>query len=219
MKTIKRIVSIVLTVIMCMGFSIPVFAASEANKSANVNQIAQIAEKYDVSESEILNFQENYKNALKQVSGASEEIVNENTVRKQVPISENLILEITTSAFSEDSSPSKAASSYYKTVTGTLSIKNIVGAVIITLNANGKFLLNGTTSKPVDAYGTYSAWAWNITNVNTAKGSAAYNSWARVTFSSELNIGIDPVSMTVQSYTDTCTIYCNAAGTYSTAWS
>ena len=34
----------------------------------------------------------------------------------------------------------------------------------------------------------------------------------------KFNIGIDPVNMTVQSFTYTCTTYCNAKGVYSASW-
>lgn len=107
---------------------------------------------------------------------------------------------------------------YDRTITSTLKLKNIFGGTVVTLKAVGVFRTNGSTSKPIDAYGTHSAIVWNVTTKKAVKGSSAYNAYVRNTFTGKFNIGIDPVNMTVQSFTYTCTTYCNAKGVYSASW-
>lgn len=205
---IKKIASFVLA--LTMAFSVPMstFAASPKDSEPAVS-VEEYAEKYDITEDEVIHLEENLleaKETLKNIELAP----GEETV---IPVSENLNLWIETEIM-----PSSRATTYDRTITSTLSLKNVVGATIVTLRSVGVFRTNGTTSKPIDAYGSYNAWVWNITNSSSSLGAAAYNARVRNSFSGELNIGIDPVSMTIQSFSYTCTIYCNAVGTYSTSW-
>lgn len=205
---IKKIASFVLALTIVFSVPMPTFAASPKDSEPAVS-VEEYAEKYDITEDEVIHLEENLleaKETLKNIELAP----GEETV---IPVSENLNLWIETEIM-----PSSRATTYDRTITSTLSLKNVVGATIVTLRSVGVFRTNGTTSKPIDAYGSYDAWVWNITNSSSSLGATAYNARVRNSFSGELNIGIDPVSMTIQSFSYTCTIYCNAVGTYSTSW-
>lgn len=89
---------------------------------------------------------------------------------------------------------------------------------MVTLKSVGVFKTNGSTSQPIDAYGTHSSLGWNVTTSKAVKGSTAYNAYVRNTFSGKFNIGIDAVHVTVQSFTYACTTYCNAKGVYTASW-
>lgn len=206
---IKKIASFILALTMVFALPMTTFAASPKDSEPPVS-VEEYAEKYDITEDEVIHLEENLieaKETLKNIMLAPGE-------EKVIPVSENLNLWIETEVI-----PSSRATTYDRTITSTLSLKNVVGVTIVTLRSVGVFRTNGTTSKPIDAYGSYDAWVWNITNSSSSLGATAYNARVRNSFSGELNIGIDPVSMTIQSFSYTCTIYCNAVGTYSTSWS
>ena len=104
----------------------------------------------------------------------------------------------------------KAARTVYHTTAGSIGrLKNLLGKTVVTLKAYGVFERNGKISKPIDAYGTYSAVVWNVTNKKAIKGKAAYNAYVRNTFTGKLNIGTDKVHMTLESFKYSCTTYCN----------
>jgi len=206
------------TLILSMGTNV---MAQEGMQSKHTTSIQKFAKNNQITVDETINLSENISKALKLVSENGEITLNGNET-KVIPVSDNLVLEF--SAMSSDSIDSsqvkavQAATVYERTITSTLKLKNIVGGTIITLNSVGVFETDGKTSNPTDAYGTYDAIVWNVTNTDSEVGSEQYNAWAKNSFSGELNIGIDPVDMTIQSFAKTCKIYCNAVGTYSASW-
>lgn len=211
----KKLLSVVFAAIMVMGMGTTAFAAETNQRDINNHIAAQVAEKYNITEDEVLNLNTNVKTAL-QTANTVKDVSNElGNTEKIVPVSENLFLVL--SAKAEPEGNIRAA--YERTITATMELKNILGGTVIELNSIGVFQTNGSTSTPVDAYGTYDAWVWNITNTGSSMGSAAYNAWVRNSFSGEFNIGIDPVSMTIKSFNYACKIYCNANGQYSANWS
>ncbi|MCR4830783.1 MAG: hypothetical protein K5883_04950 [Pseudobutyrivibrio sp.] len=220
MRKIKY-VSLLMTMVLCIGAAQPVFAA-EIDEQGQYS-LEQFEAEYGITENEIINFENNFESALIELENTDSVEQLDGSVVKTVPVSENLVLEVITNEESDAYSVlglnqvSRAQASE-KTITSKLSIKNVYGIEIVTLNAVGKYSINGTISKPIDAYGTHNAYAWDVTTVGAAKGPSAYNAWVRVSFSSQFNFGVDPVSMTIQSRDDTCTIYCNAKGTYSASW-
>lgn len=66
--------------------------------------------------------------------------------------------------------------------------------------------------------GDYSGILWKLSNTSSAKGGQAYRAWARNSFSGELNFGIDPINLTIQSFSKSGTVYCNAHGSTSSEW-
>lgn len=206
---IKKIASFMLALTMVFTLPITTFAASPEDSTQPISA-EEYAERYDITEDEVIHLEENLSEAKEVLKNISLEPGEE----KIIPVSEHLNLWIET-----DATPISRATTYDRTITSTLSLKNVVGVTIVTLRSVGVFRTNGSTSKPIDAYGSYDAWVWNITNSSSSLGATAYNARVRNSFSGELNIGIDPVSMTIQSFSYTCTIYCNAVGTYSTSWS
>lgn len=214
---LKKLFSLILSSVMFMSASVTSFASDLKYESNNQSINSIIAEKYNITEDEIVNLNDNLKNALNLLN--SKRIVSESNsngiIEETIPVSENLILTITTKEIPLNNS---RASVYNRTITSTMSLKNIFGLTIVTLNSIGIFETNGSISKPVDAYGTHESLAWSVANTSSTKGSSAYNSWVRNNFSGQFDLGIDPVSVTIQSFSYSCTIYCNANGSYSVNW-
>jgi len=185
-----------------------------ASEMPNQDKVDEIAEEYSITIEEIENLEENLDKAL-------EELPTEIEIGEtfEIPVSENLVLEISTK---DNGLPIVAndlqRATYRRTITSTLSLKNVLGWTVVSLNSVGVFSTDGTKSTPVDAYGTYSSTVWNVSTKKSVKGGATYNAYVRNSFSGKFNIGIDAISMTIQSFSYSCTIYCNAKGTYSSSW-
>jgi hypothetical protein len=221
----KKLLSFIMAMIMLFSLSSAVFAADITDtdlKSFDVDEqldemVVQYAELSGVETDEILNLANNLENAIPALEAALS-IGGNQTVT--VPVSENLVLVASVSA-AVDEVPSFRAvtTSYRRTVKGTLELQNILGLTVVTLNSYGVFITDGTTSTPEDAYGTYSALLWDIDVDSSAMSSSMYNAWARTSFSGEFDFGIDPVSITIQTFSNSGTVYCNAVGAYSASWS
>ncbi len=183
----------------------PIFAL--ASTTDPETKIEILADEYDITVDEAENLTILFDEAVDKIPDLEVgETVN-------IPVSENLYLE---ASVSEDVSKTRATTS--RTITSTLQLKNVLGSTIVTLKSVGVFSTNGTTSVPTDAYGNHTAIVWNVTNTSSKLGTSAYNAYVRNSFSGQFNIGIDPVSMTVQSFSKSNTIYCNAVGTYTSSW-
>ena len=178
----------------------------------SIAEVQALMEEYDVTKHEAENIVDNMESAIEQLPELE---LGETVV---LPVSENLILEATLEDNGIPIVSPLARSTYSRTVTSTLQLKNIVGATIVTLRGVGVFTTNGSTSRPTDAYGSHSALVWNVTNTSSSRGATAYNANVRVSFSGQFNIGVAPVSMTVQSFSKSVTIYCNAVGATSATW-
>lgn len=210
---IKKILATVMAIATIFTSGVTASAAEPEQPQITGHIVSEVAEKYNITEDEVINLNANFKNALKTANEVDAISENDSSV-KTVPVSENLVLTITT-----EETPSITKAVYERTITSTLELQNILGGTVVTLNSIGVFRTNGSTSVPVDAYGTYSSLVWNVATTESKLGSTAYNAWVRNGFSGEFNIGIDPVSMTIQSFSYSCKIYCNAAGKYSATWS
>ncbi len=219
MKFISRKNILIVTLSFCTLFSKPVCAAplekiseSEYKKSAE-----KIANEFQITENEVENLQTNLNRAFEKLP----KIEAGETAKAKV--SDNLHLEVETFEENELSknnhtvqselSITKAARKVYHTTGGSVvKLKNRFGKTLITLKAYGVFERNGKISKPIDAYGTYKATVWNVTNKKAKKGKAAYNAYVKNTFTGKLSIGIDQVHVTLDSFKCCCTTYCNAKG-------
>lgn len=210
-KISKTITSFTLVCMLILGHIAGV-SATENNNAGILNVTPEtVAEELDITLNEAENLEQNLKKAVIQIPAL------EAGDSANVPVSENLVLQVETHDDGQTIN-SFARATHNKTITSTLKLKNILGATIVTLKSVGVFRINGSTSKPIDAYGTHDAVVWNVTAKKAVKGSAAYNAYVRNTFTGKLNVGIDPVHMTVQSFTYACTIHCNAKGVYKTSW-
>jgi hypothetical protein len=220
MKKIKRALAVSLG--LCTLFSNSVYAAplGKVVEYRQKNQIGQIAEELQVSEKEIENLGTNLNHALQKTPEleAGEKV--------KINVSENLYLEI--ESYEEDDSVinnhrqnnvAKATKKTYHTTCGSIGrVKNLLGKTVVTLKAYGVFERNGKISKPIDAYGTYTATVWNVTSKKATKGKAAYNAYVKNTFTGKLNVGTNKVNMTLESFKYVCTTYCNAKGKTSSKW-
>lgn len=210
-KISKTITSLALVCMLILGHAASVSAAENNNSDVPTVTPEIVAEELGISLNEAENLEQNLNKAVVQLPNL--EVGDSATV----PVSENLVLEAETHDDGQIMNPLTKATND-RTITATLKLKNIFGGTVVTLTAVGVFRTNGSTSKPIDAYGTHSAIVWNVTAKKAVKGSSAYNAYVRNTFTGKFNIGIDPVNMTVQSFTYTCTTYCNAKGVYSASW-
>lgn len=210
-KLPKMILSLAIVCMLLLGQSSNVHAAEYNNDYNAIENVQNVADELNITVHEAENFKQNLDKAVAHLHAL------EAGESATIPVSENLILEAETFDNGQALNPLNRAT-YDRTIISTLKIKNILGGTVVTLNAVGVFRTNGSTSKPIDAYGTHSAMVWNVTSKKAVKGSSAYNAYVRNTFTGKFNIGIDPVNMTVQSFTYTCTTYCNAEGVYSVSW-
>lgn len=186
----------------------------------NKVEYQELSKKYSISEEEIENLDVNLKVAIDKINEQNKK-GNKNA---SVKVSENLILQQDESVVSEpvklhsvDSITLKRAA-YNRTVTSRLNLKNRNGKTVVTLLSTGVFYTNGKVSRPIDAYGSYSGLVWKLSNKSSAKGSQAYNAWVRNSFSGELNIGIDPLHVTIQTFSTSGTVYCDANGSTRSYW-
>ncbi len=207
-KLLKLILSLSCAFALIIGQGTSAFAAENTQNTFDPEIIEMVSENYDITEDEVKNLEENLDKA---VASLPELKVNEDIV---VPVSEHLVLKVST----EDCDNSIARATYSRTITSTMKLENVFGVTIVTLKSVGVFSTNGSTSKPTDAYGSYSATGWDITKGKSVLGATGYNSYVRNSFSGKLRVGIDPVNMTIQSFSYNCTIKCNAVGTYSSSW-
>ncbi len=222
-KVLKRV--LVGALILCTVFSSSVYAAPLEKVAENEykKKIGRIADEFQVSEKEVENLGENLNDAFKRIPDLEAGEI------AKVKVSDNLYLEV--ESFEKNGllinndfvqindNSAKAARTVYHTTAGSIGrLKNLLGKTVVTLKAYGVFERNGKISKPIDAYGTYSAVVWNVTNKKAIKGKAAYNAYVRNTFTGKLNIGTDKVHMTLESFKYSCTTYCNAKGKTSSSW-
>lgn len=217
----KDVISIILALAMLSPIgSISAFANENANPlvthdNQNLTELddAEFFKRYGMTKDELLNFDENVTNALNKLN-----ITRSNTDGSlTIPVSENIYLEISTKEEVEQSI--EKAVVYNRTITGTMSFKTIYDVTVLEVNSIGVFRTDGTRSTPIDAYCTYDSWVWNVTSTSSYLGSPSYNAFVRNSFSSQVNIGIEPVNMVIKTISKSSVIYCNANGVYSVNWS
>lgn len=223
MKSKKRkIVTIIMVFVLSLSSSISVFASPSETNNPNYETNKKIAEKYDLNVDEVTHLKENLQRAIKKLP----ELNAGETAR--IKVSDNIYLETSVSAINTPipnlnssllaENLAATRTTHRHTITAPLTLTNVFGATILTLYSVGVFSWNGSISTPEDAYGTYSALVWNVTNTGSSMSSPQYNAFVRNSFSGQLNIGIDPINMTIQSFSVANTINFNAAGSYSSSW-
>jgi len=209
MKKFKKL----LVMIVSSMFMIYTMAAGASAASANSDDISveDFAKQYQLTIEEVENLAENLEAALGSIRGIRFSVGNQvrnSTNSIEIPISENLVLELDGGV---SLMPSRATDWH---IWSTYNIKSIAGITIITYTANGIFRVSGSTVTPIDDYSSYSSFVWNVTSATNYVGS----NYTRSTFDSQLNIGIDPVSMTIQTFRDNCTLRCTSSGVGSWEW-
>lgn len=214
----KRYFAFFLSIIMLLTTNMTIYAKEDSGESSeDAYIVAEVAEKYSITEDEVLNLTENVKKALEEADTIQDRNIDGERVQ-EIPVSENLVMVLTTKLEAGSGLAIERAIGKRYTVTASLDLKNMLGMTVITLNSVGVFESDFTTCTPVDAYGTYEAKVWNVTNSSSSLGSPQFNAYARNSFSGELNIGIDAVNMTVQAFGYTSTLHCDALGHYSADW-
>lgn len=224
-KMVTMLFAITLATIMMLPTSVFAMQGEKSLKSNHDKEVAyqELSSKYGISEEEIENLDVNLQIAMNKINYKN----TKDDAVVSVPVSENLILDkresvesqpvISYSYFRYDNM-AEASTAYNRTVTSTLELKNILGITIVTLKSTGVFYTDGRISRPIDAYGDYSGVLWKLSSTSSTKGGQAYNAWVRNSFSGELNIGIDPVHITIQSFSKSGTVYCDANGSISSDW-
>lgn len=201
----KKVMSIMLMLVMIVSLCMPAMAA-ESEKA----EVVATAVKYGITELEVEHFKENFEAAKEKLSRM--EILDGESVT--VPISENLVIEVRGGSEQQRNTLARATVTQWH-VWSTCHIKSNAGVEILTLTAHGYFDCDGKTSTPVDAYSDYVSFVWSVVDTNDEVKS----SYTRSTFDSEFNIGIDPVSMTIQTSRDVCVLRCTPDGKGSSSWS
>lgn len=204
---IKKILSFAIVMAtMCSFCSIAMAAdTSEANKIS----ASETAQAYGITVDEVENFEANFSAAMSKIRG--KEYSSHDTVI--VPISENLIVEIDGGVSPIPTIKSRARVTQWH-VWSTTHIKSHGGVEILTLTAHGMFDCDGSTAKPVDAYSDYVSLFWSVVDTN----DEVMSTYTRSTFDSEFAIGIDPISMTIQTSRDVCVLRCTPDGVGSWRW-
>gem|GEM_PF-6382969 len=208
-NTIRKI-SISLTLLLFVANLLqPLSVNAQPNQEV---YLETFAEEYQLNVDEVENLSENIEIAMDKLP----ELQVGDTVT--IPISENLFLEASLNA-SVTNLPT-LASAYEATACATMELKNVLNMTILVLESYGVFYVDGTYSVPRDAYTSYVAFVWQITKTESKLGSPAVNgsSYVRNTFNGELNIGIDPVSMTILSFSRNNVINYHSNGSYTTTW-
>lgn len=198
-------------------------------KEQSFNQNSEkIFEKYGVQSEEILNLEKNLKTKLEDLGEIDRDLYN-------IPVSENIYADIKTETvnipsvqFNEiiglpipDSDLSAipfAAASYNKTYSTTIELKNYLGMTIVTLTGSATFRVNGTSCRPLDAYGTYTGFVWDISIGQPYKSAGGASSFVRMNFNGKCDIGIDPVNMRLQTFSYAVTINCLGNGKCTSSW-
>ncbi len=156
-KLSKTIFSLAFVCMLLLGQSSSVYAAEHNNDYNAVENAQSVAEELNITVDEAENLEQNLDKVVAQLPDLE---VGESVT---VPVSENLVLEAET--FDEGQTLNQLnRATYDRTITSTLKLKNIFGGTVVTLKAVGVFRTNGSTSKPIDAYGTHSAIVWNVTS-------------------------------------------------------
>lgn len=211
----KKMTSLILSLIMLLSVSMNVFATSDDELFENVIEI-DATEYPEVTEEEWYNLSDNIDAALSNINNGRARTVHEDG-SIVIPVSENLILRITEEDIVDEGLYSSKSMMRTKSRTSTLELENRLGKVIIELRSTAKFEYGNSNVKVIDTFGGYDAFGWTI-DVSSASGNERYNSWGRNTFKGELKIGIDPVSLTFQSFSYSNTLECAPAGIIISEW-
>lgn len=212
----KKVLSVLMALALLVSFPIASFAADN-DKTASINVLVeQSAQKYGITSDEVINIEGNLNAAFLKLDAIQRKSGGIHVGDSHsIAVSENLNLIV---SLQEETQPSVQRAIYQRTISATAELQNIFGLTIVTLVSHGVFLTDGSLTLPIDAYGTYDAVVWNITNSGSSMGSAAYSSWVRNSFDGEFDLGIDPIAITIQTFSRTNTITCDALGNASSYW-
>jgi len=185
---LKKLFSALLSSVMILSIMSTTVFASDLDPVSN----EETAQEWGISIEEVEQFEENFSVAIEKY----QEIVDTNDKSRNlnenstitVPISENLVLEVKTISTSEIASDVMTrATTYRRIVSSTWSVKNIFGGKVLNLKGTGIFLTNGSTSKPENAYGSYTGIIWTgsttiqsfgaTTTINCNANGATSSSW------------------------------------------
>lgn len=204
----KKIITIILSLAMLLSLTCPAFAAEPTPTDPDIDidaELATFAETYHITVDEIKNLPDNLSNALNEIGSIS---IDETVT---VPISENLTLTLTSAETKNENLSLYTVSPGLYSFESTANIKNALGMTLATYTATGMFIIQNGTCSPSDGYGTYKSTFYDISNGSTQKGpTGVYSSYVRVSFSAQLKLGIDPISITLDSYSLACTLHMSA---------
>lgn len=203
----KKVLSFgIVMAVMCSLCSVAMAADKCTEDNLGVAQATQI---YGITEEEVKNFERNFSEAMSKIEG--KEYSSSDTI--VISMSENLVVEVDGGVSPISATSSRARVTQWH-VWSTTHIKSRGGVEILTLTAHGMFDCDGSTSKPVDAYSDYVSLFWSVVDTT----DEVMSTYTRSSFDSEFAIGIDPISMTIQTSRDVCVLRCTPDGVGSWRW-
>lgn len=143
----------------------------------------------------------------------------------KVQVSENLFLTITNSSelvedtFMTNADSFNAAGAFIYRASSTHVLRNMFGAPVVNLTAHATFssvpipgeILRANTTV-IDRFGTFDASFWDVRVDGGAQSGTQVNAWARTSFSGRLAVGIDPISLTLESFSMSGTLTTSSSG-------
>jgi len=223
---LKRTVIALLAGFMTIGAIPFTVAAEEVNykehtlsivnisgENFTIEEIKQYADEFDITTEEIINLEENLKNALSAL-GETNNLKRNGT---KIQVSENLFL--TSSLREENNGNSLARLGVNRTFTAELELENAIGRTVVTLRSHGVFNYSNGRVSAIDGFtshigGLFGRWTTRNEAMSQTAGTTA---WVRNGFSGEYNIGIDPISVTLRSFQFNNTLTANASTTTATS--
>jgi hypothetical protein len=206
----KKMIAICLTMLMALMTPMSAFAITfEANQptathevtieSLSYEELKDIADYFAITAYELANLANILEYGIEELQFAKSLNAMSgmplNTVSVQV--SENLILTSTVSETIDRNDTLSAMNvSLRRTITATMTLHNIFGATIVTLNSIGIFITNDTNATISDRIATFNAFGWNVTTDGSQGGSGSRNARVRNNFDGSLRLGTDSINIT-----------------------
>lgn len=213
--------------LFCLAFAFCIMISQPSNifaNNSNLSELERYAEEYQITVDELLNFEENFNRALEELEIIQSQRVLNNNDDIVIQVSENLFLNVNTYIeyidYDINHSNYNNFDSRATTILAshTFNLTNIWGGTIATLRSHGMFRYDGSNAEALDAYGTYSGFIWTWNEPSSTTGNSGTSAFARNSFSGELSIGVDPISVTIQSFATTNTLTCDRNGNVSSLW-
>lgn len=104
----------------------------------------------------------------------------------------------------------ESESSESKTVTSSADLKKSFGQVLGTLTAKSTFNINGITSKPTGASGTYNVPSYRV-STSSSLGPTQFNAWTQIVFDGTC-------TQTPSTFHLVCSFTCDANGVVNANW-
>lgn len=213
--------------IICLTFmALPLQASAQSIRADNSGDIARYftiyeleaqAELYSITVEELININELLSSAIAEYNVMQMSRMYDPHAPTTIQISDNLYAVFEVTYVIE---PALARSLWRITWTPTLELRNIFGMTVVTLRSTGVFETNFSTQiRAIDAFGGHSGAVWSITHGTPAMSTTnGFSAWVRNSFSGSFSIGIDPISLQIQSFTYNNTIDATANGTLTSTW-